>query len=113
MFISFVAILDEPHRCARISCDDSLLYRSFECSLQHALHSEINRARSPAFRFELFSVSENMLTCDRLQALISDWPDSVQEIRHDLPVTGQGRARNSCSFPRGLQRGRSHFWLPR
>ena len=43
-------ILDEPHRCAWISCDDPLVYCSFECSLKHALHSEIDRGRSPAFR---------------------------------------------------------------
>jgi hypothetical protein len=94
VFISFAPILDEPYRCARISCDDSLVNRSFECSLQHALHSEIDRGRRPAFGFKLFSVLENVLTCDRFQALICDWPDAVQEIRHDLPVTGQGRVRN-------------------
>jgi hypothetical protein len=33
-----------------------------------------------------------MLTCDRLQALACEWSDPLQEIRHDLPVTGQGRA---------------------
>src|SRR6266404_3309040 len=33
LLISFVPILDEPYHCARISSDDSLVNRSFECSL--------------------------------------------------------------------------------
>src|SRR5271166_7191667 len=78
VFSSFVPILDEPYRCARISCNDPVVYRNFESSLQHALHSEIDRGRSPAFGFKVFSVFEDVLTGDRLQALICDWPEAVQ-----------------------------------